>query len=169
VDARLGQDRHLDDSDLERVAQLEELLELGETECAAELLAGHVGCAGRAAPDDVLQRDEAQQAIESHTGVVAQSRTKHGQRVVHVNALALADRNRATGIGSLRWWIHSGTPPSLLSPVSRPYRAVIGARLCVGLLTQVAHCARATSAEQLVPVIVRTDEDLVDSLLRGRE
>src|SRR5262249_20620823 len=98
LDPGTGELGHLDDADLQRGAELEERFELGQAEREAELLAGDVGGAGGAAPDDVLERDQPKEPIERDAGVGSEAGPRDLQRVADVHVLVRRPGERATQV-----------------------------------------------------------------------
>ena len=91
VDPRAAEHRHLDDAERDRAAQLEELLELGDPEVLAELLARHVRGRAGTAPDDVLQGDQPEQPVQGDARPIAELRPDDREGIRDVDALARDD------------------------------------------------------------------------------
>jgi hypothetical protein len=140
-DARFVHDRGLDDSQLERRAERDEILQLAETQRSPDLLARGVRGRDGLRARHRVERDQAQQAVEADPHLRAQRRAIDAQRAGDV------DRRRL------------GAQPAELAsqPLNvRLVDAVVG-RERQRLLPRVQRLAVAAAAPQLQPAIEQRD------------
>lgn len=77
--------RHLDHADLQRRAQLQQLVTFEEPSDTPSFLPATYAVPRSAATDDVFERDQTQQPIQRHAGVVTERRTQHAHGVGYVD------------------------------------------------------------------------------------